>query len=304
MQISTFSTYYTSANGMSNLQSTLQSLQMQLDTQKRVVNPSDDPVASSQILQLNQSNGVNDQFITNNKSVESTLAISETAINSSINVMQAMKELAVQAGNGALSTTQLQSMQLQVSQYFNQLVGNANTTDGVGTYLFAGTKDTSPPFTADSTLTATYGGDTGQRLVQISSSRSLPVNEVGSSVYGNASSPTALFDTVKSFYNLLGQNPKPANFATQLTTIMGNMDQATQNLTNAQASIGARRKENQDTQSAASGATLQYQTAISSLQDLDLPKAISDFSLTQASLQYSQLTFTKVTSLSLFNYIS
>ncbi|GGY06615.1 flagellar hook-filament junction protein FlgL [Paludibacterium paludis] len=307
MRISTFTTYYIGSTDMSNLQSTLQKLQMQLDTQKRVVNPSDDPVAASQILQLSQSNGRNDQFITNNKSVESTLAISETAIGNSINVMRSLKELAVQAGGGGLSVTQLQSMQVQVTQYFNQLVANANTTDGIGTYLFGGNKDNAPPFTADSALNTTYNGDTGQRLVEISSSRRIPTNEVGSQVFGNtpaSSSPTALFDSVKAFHDLLGQNPKPANFATQLTTIMGNMDAASQNLVNAQASIGSRRKENEDTQNTAEDATLQYKSAISNLQDLDLPQTISDFSLTQASLQYSQLTFNKITSLSLFNYIS
>ncbi len=304
MRISTFSTYYVGSTDMSNLQSSLQKLQMQLDTQKRVVTPSDDPVAAAQILQLMQSNGRNDQFITNNKAVESTLAISETAINSSINVMHAMKELTVQAGNGGLSTTQLQSMQVQVKQYFYQLLGNANITDGVGSYLFGGNKDTAPPFTADSALNTTYNGDAGRRVVEINTSRSIPVNEVGSSVYGNAASNTALFDSVQAFSNLLGQNPKPANFQAQLTTIMGNMDVAAQNLTNSQASIGARRKENEDAMNSSTDTTLQYQGAISNLQNLDLPKAISDFSLTQASLQYSQLTFNKISNLSLFNYIS
>lgn len=49
---------------------------------------------------------------------------------------------------------------------------------------------------------------------------------------------------------------------------------------------------------------LQYNSAIGDLQNVDMAKAISNFTLTQTSLQYTQKTYAQVSQLSLFSYIS
>lgn len=49
---------------------------------------------------------------------------------------------------------------------------------------------------------------------------------------------------------------------------------------------------------------LQYASTLSGLQDLDMVKAISLFSQQQITLQAAQKSFTSISGLSLFNYIS
>lgn len=304
MRISTSMVFTQGYTGIQGNQYTLNKLQEQLSTQKRVVVPSDDPVASAQMLEVSQSEGRNLQFVKNGDTVESTLAISETSLTSANDLLSDMKSLAIQAGNAALDSSQLQMIQTEVKERFGQLVSYANATDGRGSYLYGGNAIDSAPFVADSSLNVTYTGDTGRRDVQISAARQVPITEVGSAVYGNASSDTAVFDTVRNFYNLLGQNPKPADFSTQLSSVLSGLDAAQVNLSTVQASIGSRRSENETLQSVGQDLDVQYKTRLSNLDDLDLPKTISDFTLAQTALQYSQLTFQKVSGLSLFNYLS
>ncbi|MBV8647234.1 flagellar hook-associated protein FlgL [Paludibacterium sp.] len=302
MQISSYSKYATGTFDMDNLQQTIQNLQEQLDTQQRVNNPSDDPVASTQIVQLNQSSGRNTQFISNSQNVKSQLGMIDTSIGNASNLIASMKSLVVQAGNGSITATQLQMMQQQVSQDVTEMANYANATDGRGDYLMGGNKIGNPPFSFNGTQYV-YNGDSGQRRVQVTDTRSLPVSLDGSQVFGNSTDPAALLNAMQSFSTLLGQNPKPANYQTQLDTIMSNLDNAQQQLLTSQASVGAAEQENNNTLSSNQTLGVQYQTAIGDLQNLDMPQAISNFTMAQTSLQYSQLTYTKVTQLSLFNYI-
>jgi flagellar hook-associated protein 3 FlgL len=306
MRVSTNSFYAFGANAMMQGQSNLSQLQQQISTMKRVNNPSDDPIASAQILQLNQSDGCNSQFITNTTAVDSSLSISEQTLQSTSDLLSKLKTLAVQAGDGALSTSNLQMIQTEVSQQFQTLVGYGNTRDGQGNYLFAGNAISKPPFVVNSTTTpavTTYQGDTGQRDVQVSPSSQISVTEVGSLVFGNGANPTQMFDDVQQFMQLLNQNPKPANFATQLSTIIGNFDNNIQRVSTAQASVGARQNQSQAVRDNDTSVGLQYQTALSGLQDLDMGKASSDLMMAQSALQYSQLVFQKVQGMNLFNHL-
>ena len=304
MRISTSMVFNQGYVGIQGNQYNLTKLQEQLSAQKRVVVPSDDPVASAQMLEVSQSDGRTNQFVKNGDTVESTLAISETSLSSANDLLSNLKTLAIQAGNASLDNSQLTMIQSEVKERFQQLLSYANATDGRGNYLYGGNAIDNPPFVADSSLNVTYNGDTGRRDVQISDARQVPITEVGSAVYGDAISNTAVFDNVRDLYNLLGQNPRPATYTTQLNTIMSGLDSAQVRLSTTEASIGSRRSENETLQSVGQDLDVQYQTRLSNLDGLDLAKTISDFTLAQTALQYSQLTFQKVSSLSLFNYLS
>jgi len=304
MRVSTNSFYSFGANAMMQGQSNLAQLQQQISTMKKVNNPSDDPIASAQILLLNQSDGRNSQFISNTTAVDSALSTSSQTLQSTADLLGSLRTLAVSAGDGTLTTTNLQELQAQAQQMFQTLVGYGNTRDGQGNYLFAGNAISNTPFVFNSaTGVTTYQGDTGQRDVQVSPSSQISVTEVGSLVFGNGTQPTKAFDDVQQFVTLLGQNPKPGNFGIQLSTIIGNFDADQQRVLTANASIGSRQNQNQAVHDNDTSVGLQYQTSLSGLQDLDMGKASSDLLMSQSALQYSQLVFQKVQGLSLFNHM-
>ncbi|AXT47023.1 MULTISPECIES: flagellar hook-associated protein FlgL [Chromobacterium] len=307
MRISSNNIYQSGLNNMQSLQASIYKLTMQIDNQQRVVTPADDPVAAARILLISQSQGQNSQYISNTQAVSSWLSLSETAIKSSSDLMASMKSLAISAGSGALSPTELQAIQKQLQEGITELTTYANSTDGRGNYLFSGNKTDTLPFAVSLSAVppASYLGDTGQRSVQISASQQMTISDPGSTVFGTpGGSATAAFDGLIQLNTLLGQNPKPANFGAQLNSAINAIDSAQQQMSLALASIGARGQQNDNMQNVGGSLKLQYASSIGDLQDLDMPQAISDFTLAQTSLKYSQLTYNKVTQLSLFNYIS
>ncbi|KIA81643.1 flagellar hook-associated protein FlgL [Chromobacterium amazonense] len=308
MRISSSTLYQSGVNNMSNLQASLVQINTQIDNQKRVVTPADDPVAAARIQLLETSNGQNSQYQKNTQSVDSWLSLSDTTLKSAIDLMNSMKSQAIYAGNGALSTVQLQQIQKTVGEGINELAGYANATDGNGSYLFSGNQVTTAPFSVNLSAVppvATYNGDNGQRSVQVAASRTMTISDPGNAVFGiPGGSPTAAFDSLINLYNLLGQNPKPANYDTQVQGAINQITSATQQMSVSLASVGSREAENANLQSMSSSLGLQYNSSIGNLQDLDMAKAISEFTMTQTSLQYTQKTYAQVAQLSLFNYIS
>ena len=81
-------------------------------------------------------------------------------------------------------------------------------------------------------------------------------------------------------------------------------DTAYDNVLSVRAEVGSRLKELDTLDSAGDDLDLQYASTLSGLQDLDMVKAISLFSQQQITLQAAQKSFTSISGLSLFNYIS
>ena len=75
------------------------------------------------------------------------------------------------------------------------------------------------------------------------------------------------------------------------------------NLARVQASIGTRMAEMNSLSEVAADQDVQYAKQISQLQDIDYAEAISRFMTQQMQLQAAQQSFSKVSGMSLFNYL-
>jgi flagellar hook-associated protein 3 FlgL len=162
--------------------SDLQKLQQQIGTGRRILAPSDDPIASARALEVSQSQSANAQFITNAKNATSTLSQQESVLGQVSDVIQNVRDLVVTAGNSNLTDAQRTTIANNVQGYYDQLIGLANSTDSNGQYLFSGYKGSTTPFTQSATG-VNYNGDQGQRMVQISASRQVAVSSSGAEVF-------------------------------------------------------------------------------------------------------------------------
>jgi flagellar hook-associated protein 3 FlgL len=95
-----------------------------------------------------------------------------------------------------------------------------------------------------------------------------------------------------------------ALLANNLSAASNNLKGALDNILTVQASVGAREKELDYLDSSGEDLNIQYASTLSTLQDLDTAKAISQFSQQQLTLQAAQQSFKAMSGLSLFNYIS
>lgn len=168
-------------------------LQQQLASQRRMLTPSDDPVAAAQALEVTQALNINNLYMKNQDNASDILAAGESNLTSAHSLLQSMYERMVQLGDGALSDADRKTISSELRENFKQLVGIANETDGLGNYLFSGYSGNTKPFTGDIDNGITFVGDGGYRALQVSPSRSLQVGESGLDIFMRVSDKSVPF---------------------------------------------------------------------------------------------------------------
>lgn len=146
MRISSSQWYRQSLGSMLEQQSAAARTQEQLATGKRVLKPSDDPVASARALDLNRAIDRLDQYGRNSTQVESRLHLQETVIDGSIDVLQRVRELTVQANNATQSDDTRGAIAAEIEQLRESLLQQVNGKDGNGRYLFGGFSEDQAPY--------------------------------------------------------------------------------------------------------------------------------------------------------------
>ena len=103
MRLSTNTIYETGTNLMLQQQEALIKTQQQLSTGKRILTPSDDPIAAAQALNISQSVSLNEQYSVNRSNASSSLALEENILKKVTLLLQDMHESTVRAGGGSLT---------------------------------------------------------------------------------------------------------------------------------------------------------------------------------------------------------
>lgn len=182
------------SGGISRLQdlnSSLNQTQEQISTGKRVNKPSDDPVAAARILKLDQELSRIETYQRNAGLAENRLQQEESTLAGSVDIIQRVRELTVQAGNGSLSANDRKSISSEIKERLGQLAQTANTRDASGEYLFSGFQGTTAAFAKDASGSWVYQGDEGQRVLEIDDGVTVPISDHGKGIY--SSIPRATF---------------------------------------------------------------------------------------------------------------
>lgn len=186
--------------GMHRQTAALLHLQQQVSSGRRILTPSDDPVAAARALEVTQSSEVVAQFIQNQDYAKLALGLEESQLSSVGDVLGRVRELAIQAGGPNLATTARNGIAVELRARFNELLGLANASDGTGQYLFSGFKGAVEPFggSVDNVLAGNeivYQGDDGQRTMQVSPSRFIEVSDAGNDVFKRIRAGNGYFTT-------------------------------------------------------------------------------------------------------------
>jgi flagellar hook-associated protein 3 FlgL len=189
MRISTQQQYLKAADNMQQSQVKLANLQEQITTGKKLVNPSDDPVAAAQVIKLERELAQSEKYEDNIDVTERRLELEDTIL-SDINIaVDRMRELAVQAGNGVLGDQDRASISSELYQLTDYVAGLMNTQDSEGEYLFAGSKGSTQPYVASGDGSYEYMGDDGQRMIQVGSSLYVASNDSGQYLFESVEGP-------------------------------------------------------------------------------------------------------------------
>lgn len=183
MRISTLTVFDQSVASINRQQGQFLHVGQQLASGRRVVNPSDDPQAAAQAVGVGQSKAVTQQHMDARVSARNALSQQESILNSASDAVIRAKTLLVQASSGTLSDADRASVASELKGVFENLLGQANSTDGNGRYLFGGYQENSAPFVVNATGAVNYVGDFNTREQLIQSDRLMPVADNGDAIF-------------------------------------------------------------------------------------------------------------------------
>ncbi|GBG15818.1 flagellar hook-associated protein 3 FlgL [Novimethylophilus kurashikiensis] len=206
MRISTNMIYDIGTRGVQSQTADLLKIQQQMSTGRRVLTPSDDPIAASRVLDVSQSQSTTEQFTRNGQSATDSLGLQDSILDSVNTLLQNVRVLAVNAGNPGLSSADRKSLASELQSDYNQLLGFANTTDGNGQYIFSGFKGNTQAFSETTPGSVAYNGDQGQRQIQISASRQVPVSSSGAQVFQQILNGNGTFVTAQAMAGSVATN--------------------------------------------------------------------------------------------------
>jgi flagellar hook-associated protein 3 FlgL len=188
MRISSSQYFNMNVASMSDQQSTLASMYQQISSGKRILTASDDPLGAAQAVQLTLRSGALAQYTTNQTTALSSLQQEDSTLSGVSNVLQSIKTQIVRSGDSSLTDSDRSAVANAIQGLRDQLFGLANTTDSSGNYIFSGLKGGTAPFSNNASgVGASYSGDSGQRMVQISEGRSIAVGDTGASIFQSVS---------------------------------------------------------------------------------------------------------------------
>ncbi len=158
--------------------------QNQLSAGKRILSPSDDPGGASRIMDLSEALSQITQFDKNAGFATQRLNLEEDTLNSSTNILQRVRELAIQAANTGVNDLQSeQTIASEIKERLAELFDNANTRDENGDYVFSGFQTRTRAFTTDGAGNYFYNGDEGQLSLQVGPNRQVASSDSGAQVF-------------------------------------------------------------------------------------------------------------------------
>lgn len=301
MQISNSLYFDRAASQIGKLNAQSQKLQDQIASGKRLTAPSDDAVAYRRLQTIGVQDADAKAWSQNIRIAQSALGQADTALGAATNQLQQAQELILSASNGTLSDSDRRVIAGQLRSIVDDLASNINAKDARGAPLFgSATGDTA--ITRDAAGVVSFTGTGNPASIPIGDGQNVQPSESAERIFGGL--PAAGGGNTDAFALL-------SDFATRLEAggpvvndpAIGGIKTALDQIGSARASIGAR------------GARLDLETARitdagiarsadrSALEDTDVSTAIIDLQKTSTILQATQASLSRLSQLSLFDYL-
>lgn len=127
-------------------ESRVNGLNNQVSSQRKIQNLRDDPLAAGHSVRYQSFLARLERFDRNTKTVSDQFKVAEGYMNQSMQVLQRVRELAVQGANGTYTKDDMRNMASEVDELLKELVDTGNALGPDGNRVFAGTKSFTVPF--------------------------------------------------------------------------------------------------------------------------------------------------------------
>jgi len=306
MKISTSQLYDSAITKMNRQQANVAEMQAKLASGKNLVKPSDDAEKAALIQRLNSAMQRQDIFDVSLDRAESRLRTEESALMGVQDMLQRIRELAIQGSNDTLSKQDRTIIAKEVASLRDGLFSLANTQDEGGNYIFSGTKVKTPAFSSDADGVVTYEGDQNQTSVDISEYRQVSVNRPGDEIFSSVSRTNVNGDTeAVGFFKVIADftGALEAGSGANIAQGLEEISSLTDDMAVALADLGSRMNTVDGQRDILADTKLRYQDLLSNAEDLDYATAVTRLSSQILSLEAAQASFAKISQLNLFNYL-
>jgi len=285
-------------NVLANLQSNIARLgdtQNRLSSGKQLTKASDAPGDAVLAMQFRSDVKNLQQYSRNADDGIAWLSTADTALTSAVEQVNRAKELVLSgmsSGSGSVQGAR-ESMALEMDNIRSSVLNLANT-QYLDRPVFGGTTTGQIAYNDD----GTYAGDHGQVLRTVSPSAKIRVDTEADGpdgVFGTGN--TQIFDLLKKISDDLRTNP------TQLEDDLDKMNQASTTMQAGLSSVGARVNRLTQMQSYADSRVIDLNSQVSTVEDIDLPKTITELTLQQTAYQAALAATAKVVQPSLVDFL-
>lgn len=296
MQISTQQFYTSTQRNMKALTTQADILQAQISTGKKLIAPSDDAVGYRRLQGLVR-DGSNDKAYGGNVTiVQSALSEADTTLKSITDDIQRAKELAIKANSGTLSPSDRSIIADELDSIIKGIVTLANAKDSRGASIFA--PGDGPAVTANPDGTFTFA-TAAPTAIPIGDSSSAIPGEAASRLFVDSSGGNILSD-ISSLSAALRGTGDPSAIA---GSVGDKLTASNNQIAGVQGSLGARSQRVDIESTRMTDAATDREITRSAIEDVDPTQAITDLQKTMTILSAAQASFSKLSSLSLFNYL-
>ncbi|WP_212629290.1 flagellar hook-associated protein FlgL [Pseudomonas sp. KB-10] len=291
-------------NSMNASSAELGKLMQQMATGKRILLPSDDPIASVRVLRVEREEASLEQFRKNIANVSDSLSTQEANLKSTSDAMLNVRDLLLWAANGSNTSEDLAAMAGELSIIEDTIFSFANVRDEEGRYLFSGTLSDTPALAFDAaTQTYSVSGNDKHRQAAVANGVLVDENVTAASVFGAG---VGVLNELRGLINTL-QDPAldvtdPA-VRQQIVDTLGALDEAHGRVMGSITELGGRQNALTLLTDSNEDVSLVNQKIEGELSRLDYAGATIDLNNYQLALGATQKTYLKINEMSLFSLL-
>jgi flagellar hook-associated protein 3 FlgL len=292
----------------SDLQTSLAALAKQeamIASGRRINAPADDPGGTAAAFVFRSRQAANAQYQKNIDTVRSSLSSADTTVRSLINDLQQAQDLAVQGSNDTNDAISRQAIGTQIDQILESTVAAANTRNPAGSMVFGGQEVTVAPYTVTrdvtgkiTAVTVNSRGIDGQTPAAVSDGITIAQGVSGNTVFGAMADPTNAFSTLIRLRDALNNNDGVGTRAE-----IDNLATAHDRAVAGDEIVGTRLGWLDSLESRLKDESLTLSSSLSSIEDVDMPKAVTDMQQIQTFYQAGLAAGAKMLQQSLVDFL-
>lgn len=300
MRVSSSGFSNTMLNSIGRNNSQLMKLMTQMNEQKRIINPSDDPIASTQLSQIRREQAAIGQYQTNITRLGHSLGQQETLVDSSSKQLLSMLDKLREANNSSNGAVDMGGYATELASMKEMLVEQLNSRDESGRYLFAGTKTNQQPVVRDATTGEwVFAGNHETNSTPVANGVLMKSNTDLSAAFGD---DLKMLNQLESLLSKMSDpTVAPESYADEISAMIGQVQTTSDNVSAIFTELGGRQNNMALLEEAHADNKMIHDEVAGELEGLDVATAMTALDRYTVSSQYSYKAYGQISQLSLFN---